>query len=168
MSKRELRKISAARHSAFPCSTTGVSALECPFMNAAIAPAIASQLEALCAAIAADAEVKAARDQAETFLADEQATALYRDVMNLGRSLEQRHRSGQKLDPAEVSKFQDLQDQADAHEGIQSFVAAQDLLQEIANQVNGFVTKTLEKGRVPSAEEVFGQGGCGEGCGCHH
>jgi cell fate (sporulation/competence/biofilm development) regulator YlbF (YheA/YmcA/DUF963 family) len=87
--------------------------------------------------------------------------------MTLGRTLEQRHRGGQKLDTNEVNRFQDLQDQADAHEGIQAFVAAQDVLQQVANHVNGFVTKTLEKGSVPTAEEVFGAGGCGEGCGCH-
>lgn len=136
-------------------------------MNAAIDPVISSHIEALCAAIAADPEVQAARNQAESFLADEQAVSLYRDVMTLGRTLEQRHRSGAELEPSEVSRFQELQDQADSHEGIQSFMAAQDLLQDVANKVNGFVAKTLEKGRVPSHDEVFGQGGCGSGCGCH-
>ncbi|MBB5039959.1 YlbF family regulator [Prosthecobacter dejongeii] len=136
-------------------------------MNAAIDPIIASHIEALCAAIAADPEVQAARNQAETFLADEGAVSLYRDVMTLGRSLEQRHRSGAEMEPAEVSRFQALQDQADGNEVIQSFMAAQDLLQDVANKVNGFVTKTLEKGRVPTHDEVFGQAGCGEGCGCH-
>lgn len=136
-------------------------------MNAAIDPVIASKIEALCEAIAADPEVQAARNSAETFLADEQAVALYRDVMTLGRTLEQRHRSGAELEPTEVSRFEDLQKQADDHQGIQSFMAAQDLLQDVANKVNGFVTKTLEKGRVPTHDEVFGQGGCGSGCGCH-
>ncbi len=136
-------------------------------MNAAIDPVIASHIEALCAAIAADPEVQAARNQAESFLADEGAVSLYRDVMTLGRSLEQRHRSGAEMEPAEVSRFQALQDQADGNEVIQSFMAAQDLLQDVANKVNGFVTKTLEKGRVPTHDEVFGQAGCGEGCGCH-
>ncbi|HAL70429.1 MAG TPA: hypothetical protein DCP71_01485 [Verrucomicrobiales bacterium] len=136
-------------------------------MNAAIDPIIASHIEALCAAIAADPEVQAARNQAESFLADEGAVSLYRDVMTLGRSLEQRHRSGAEMEPSEVSRFQSLQDQADASEVIQSFMAAQDLLQDVANKVNGFVTKTLEKGRVPTHDEVFGQAGCGEGCGCH-
>ncbi|MES2505786.1 MAG: YlbF family regulator [Verrucomicrobiota bacterium] len=136
-------------------------------MNAAIDPVIASHIEALCAAIAADPEVQAARNQAESFLADEGAVSLYRDVMTLGRSLEQRHRSGAEMEPSEVSRFQALQDQADASEVIQSFMAAQDLLQDVANKVNGFVTKTLEKGRVPTHDEVFGQAGCGEGCGCH-
>ena len=136
-------------------------------MNAAIAPAIASHIEALCAAIAADPEVQSARSNAETFLADEKAVELYRDVMTLGRSLEQRHRSGAEMEPQEVSRFESLQEQADANETIQSFMAAQDLLQDVANKVNGFITKTLEKGRVPTHDEVFGQAGCGTGCGCH-
>lgn len=136
-------------------------------MNAAIDPVIASHIEALCSAIAADPEVQAARNDAESFLANEEAVSLYRDVMTLGRSLEQRHRSGAEVEPDELSRFQDLQDKADAHEGIQNFMAAQDLLQDVANKVNGFVTKTLEKGRVPTHDEVFGQAGCGSGCGCH-
>lgn len=136
-------------------------------MTQLLAPALVSQIDALCAAIVADPDVQKAREQAEAFLADEAAVNLYREVMTLGRTLEQRHRGGQKLDTNEVNRFQDLQDQADAHEGIQAFVAAQDVLQQVANHVNGFVTKTLEKGSVPTAEEVFGAGGCGEGCGCH-
>jgi cell fate (sporulation/competence/biofilm development) regulator YlbF (YheA/YmcA/DUF963 family) len=136
-------------------------------MNAAIAPAIASHIEALCAAIAADPDVQSARNNAETFLADEKAVELYRDVMTLGRSLEQRHRSGAEMEPQEVSRFESLQEQADANDTIQSFMAAQDLLQDVANKVNGFITKTLEKGRVPTHDEVFGQAGCGTGCGCH-
>jgi cell fate (sporulation/competence/biofilm development) regulator YlbF (YheA/YmcA/DUF963 family) len=136
-------------------------------MTQLLAPALISQIEALCAAIVADPDVQKAREQAEAFLADEAAVDLYREVMTLGRTLEQRHRGGQKLDTNEVNRFQDLQDQADAHEGIQAFVAAQDVLQQVANHVNGFVTITLAKGRVPTAEEVFGAGGCGEGCGCH-
>lgn len=138
-------------------------------MSPLIAPAITAQLEALCATIAADPEVQSAREAAESFLADEQAVSLYRDVMNLGRTLEQRHRSGVELEAADVSRFQLLQDQADQHEGIQSFMAAQDALQNVANTVNGFITKTLEKGRVPAMEEVTGEGGCcgGGGCGCH-
>jgi cell fate (sporulation/competence/biofilm development) regulator YlbF (YheA/YmcA/DUF963 family) len=136
-------------------------------MNAAIAPAIASHIEALCAAIAADPDVQSARNNAETFLADEKAVELYRDVMTLGRSLEQRHRSGAEMEQQEVSRFESLQEQADANDTIQSFMAAQDLLQDVANKVNGFITKTLEKGRVPTHDEVFGQAGCGTGCGCH-
>ena len=138
-------------------------------MTAVFAPAITAQLESLCAAIAADPDVMAAREDAETFLENEQAVALYRDVVTLGRSLEQRHRSGAELDEEEIGRFQELQAKADADEDITAFTTAQEVLQKVANLVNGFVTKTLEKGRVPTQEEVAGKSGgsCGEGCGCH-
>lgn len=136
-------------------------------MSPAIAPAITAQIESLCAAIAADPEVQSARVAAEAFLADDQAVTLYREVMNLGRTLEQRHRSGVELEAGDLARFQSLQDQADQHEGIQRFMAAQDSLQTVANTVNGFITKTLEKGSVPDLDEVMGGGCCGGGCGCH-
>lgn len=136
-------------------------------MTATLAPTIEDCLKALCQAIAAEPTVRAARDQAESFLADDSAVALYRDVMNLGRTLEHRHRSGETITADEVNTFEDLREKADAHEGIQAFNEAQDVLQSIATTVNTYVTKTLEKGRVPAAEELS-SGGCGEGCGCHH
>jgi hypothetical protein len=47
------------------------------------------------------------------------------------------------------------------------FLNAQEVLSGVAEAVNAFVSKTLESGRVPSAEEMVKKGGCGEGCGCH-
>jgi hypothetical protein len=40
-------------------------------------------------------------------------------------------------------------------------------MQHIQDEVNQFVSKTFELGRVPSAEDLEG-GSCGPGCGCHH
>lgn len=137
-------------------------------MSTHVLPAFEESLNALCAVIAANPEVQAARESAEAFLADEDAVSLYRELMNTGRDLERRHRSGQAISADEVEAFTDLQEQADGHDGIRSFNEAQEVLQQIANTVNGFVSKTLETGKVPSHEEVLGGGGCGEGCGCHH
>jgi cell fate (sporulation/competence/biofilm development) regulator YlbF (YheA/YmcA/DUF963 family) len=137
-------------------------------MTTALSPAITAQIQSLCEAIAADPEVQAARQSAEAFLANEAAVSLYRDVVTMGRNLEQQHRSGLDIDDEDLGRFQALQSKADADENIQAFNAAQEILQDVATHVNGFVTKTLEKGRVPNAEEVFsGNGGCGSGCGCH-
>ena len=136
-------------------------------MNALALPAIEAKLNDLCAAIAANPEVMAAREKAEAFLSDEAAVELYREVITLGRSLEQRDRGGIAIPDADVQTFEVLQMRVDAHDGIRAFQEAQEVLQGIGNMVNGFVTKTLEKGKVPTAEEVFGGGGCGEGCGCH-
>jgi cell fate (sporulation/competence/biofilm development) regulator YlbF (YheA/YmcA/DUF963 family) len=136
-------------------------------MSSAIPAPVETRLQALCAAIADAPEIRSARQQAEAFLADDAAVGLYREMMTLGNQLQQMHRAGEQLDDDEVQRFEQLREQSNNHPGIQSFHDAQDVLQGIANAVNGFVTKTLEKGSVPSAEEVFGSGGCGEGCGCH-
>jgi cell fate (sporulation/competence/biofilm development) regulator YlbF (YheA/YmcA/DUF963 family) len=136
-------------------------------MTALALPAIENKIQELCNAIAAEPEIHAAREQAEAFLADEEAVALYRELMTLGRSLEQRDRLGESISQVDADRFEDLQDQAESHAGIRGFNDAQQVLQGVANMVNAFVSKTLEKGKVPTTDEVFGQGGCGEGCGCH-
>ena len=129
---------------------------------------IEEKLQELCAAIVADEEVRAAREQAEAFLADESAVTLYREVARASHEFEERHHSGERISDAEASRFASLRQRADDNPLIQRFMEAQGVLQEVANTVNGFVTKTLEKGRIPTHKEVFGQGGCGSGCGCHH
>lgn len=132
--------------------------------------ALEEKLNDLCAAIVADEEVAAARLQAEAFLADESAVSLYRRLMQTQQELHQKQHSGEKITDPEINAFSLLRDQAEANPLIQSFSEAQETLQGIATLVNGFVTKTLEKGRIPTQEEVFGSqgGGCGSGCGCHH
>jgi cell fate (sporulation/competence/biofilm development) regulator YlbF (YheA/YmcA/DUF963 family) len=132
-----------------------------------LAHSIEESLLSLCRAIAAEPAVQSARDRAEAFLADDGAVSLYRDVMNMGRTLENRHGSGESITTDEVNAFEDLRDRASADSRIRAFNEAQDALQAIATAVNTYVAKTLEKGRVPAPEELS-SGGCGSGCGCHH
>ncbi len=129
---------------------------------------IEDKIQELCEAIVADEEVQNAREQAEAFLADEDAVGLYRQMVGLGRALHKKQHQGEEPTAAEEREFNELQDRCDAHPAIVAFVEAQQILQGIAESVSGYVTKTLEKGRVPTEEEVWGKsGGCGEGCGCH-
>ena len=39
---------------------------------------------------------------------------------------------------------------------------------QMSDEVQLFVSKTLELGRVPQEEDFAGEGSCGSGCGCHH
>ncbi len=136
-------------------------------MSSSLPATVASRLNELCAAIADAPEIRSAREQAEAFLADDEAVGLYREMMTLGNRLHQIHHAGGEVEDAEVGRFESLRDRSEAHAGIQAFQEAQEVLQNVANFVNGFVTKTLERGKVPTHEEVFGSGGCGAGCGCH-
>jgi len=128
---------------------------------------IEEKLQALCVAIAADNQVTSAREQAEAFLADEQAVGLYRDLMTKSRSMQHRQHHGEEIADEEVQALVELKAEADNHDGIAAFHQAQDVLQGIAEIISGFVSKTLETGNVPTMDEVVNKGGCGEGCGCH-
>jgi cell fate (sporulation/competence/biofilm development) regulator YlbF (YheA/YmcA/DUF963 family) len=131
-------------------------------------PPIQSKIIELCEALVADGEVKNARVQAETFLADESAISLYRGMASLGRSLHQKQHHGEKPEAAEITRFNGLQDRCESDPVISAFLNAQNVLSGVAEAVNAFVGKNLESGRVPTPEEMVKKGGCGEGCGCHH
>jgi len=128
---------------------------------------IEEKIQELCAAIVADDEVQEARANAEAFLANESAVEIYRQVARAGRELEQKQQHGVELSDAEIEAFNILQEKAEANPAVQTFQTAQQTLQDVAELIQAYVTKTLEKGRVPTEEEVFPKGGCGEGCGCH-
>ncbi len=128
---------------------------------------IEERLQALCVAIAEDSQLISAREQAEAFLADEDAVNLYRALMTKSRSMQHRQHHGEEIADEEVQELVELKAEADNHDGIAAFHQAQDVLQGVAELVSGFVSRTLETGRVPTKDEVMKKGGCGEGCGCH-
>jgi cell fate (sporulation/competence/biofilm development) regulator YlbF (YheA/YmcA/DUF963 family) len=130
-------------------------------------PLIQSKIIELCEVLVDDGDVKNARLRAETFLADDAAVSLYREMATLGRALHQKQHQGEQPNGEEITRFNGLQDRCDANPVITLFLNAQEVLSGVAEAVNAFVSKTLESGRVPSAEEMVKKGGCGEGCGCH-
>lgn len=142
-------------------------------MTTTAVSSIEEKLHSLCQAIVEDSEVQQARQQAEAFLADEQAVALYREVASTTHQFERRHQAGEKFSDEEIATFTSLRQRADEHPLIQGFHEAQHVLQEIATTVNAYVTKTLEKGAIPTEQEIAeSQGGCcgghgGGGC-CSH
>lgn len=130
-------------------------------------PLIQSKIIELCEALVADGAVKDARQQAEAFLADEQAVSLYREMANLGRSLHQKQHRDEEPTDDEITRFNALQDKCESSPVITGFLGAQEILSGVAEAVNAFVGKSLESGRVPSAEEMVKKESCGAGCGCH-
>ncbi len=129
-------------------------------------PLIKSKIVELCEILVADSDVQNARQQAEAFLANEEAVTLYREMATLGRSMHQKQHNGEEPTGEEIGRFTELQDRCDAHPAILSFIEAQDVLRGIAEVVTSFVGKSLERGEVPAEQEVLAKG-CGEGCGCH-
>jgi cell fate (sporulation/competence/biofilm development) regulator YlbF (YheA/YmcA/DUF963 family) len=138
-------------------------------MSLLSAPLVVSRIEDLCRALAEDASLSSARQAAESFLADDHAVGLYRDMVGLGRQLQQRRQAGALVEESELNELRKLQEQAQAHPGINGFLAAQQSMQEAIDVVHAFVAKTLQGGKVPTAEEIAAEtqgGGCCGGGGC--
>ncbi|MFN7563001.1 MAG: YlbF family regulator, partial [Prosthecobacter sp.] len=76
-------------------------------------PALQSKIIELCEALVADADVKNARLQAETFLADDSAMSLYRELATLGRALHQKQHHGEEPTGEEITRFNGLQDRCE-------------------------------------------------------
>ena len=93
---------------------------------------IEAKLKELCTAIAQDAELQTARQQAEAFLADEEAVDLYRDLMSRSRDMQHRQRNGEDIHDEDVQQLVELKHAADNHSAIQSCHSAQDTLQRVA------------------------------------
>ena len=121
----------------------------------------------LCQAILEQIQAGGIRKRIDTFLADSNARRQYESVMSKGQALHEKQHHGQPLDPTEISAFEKDRDALLQNPVASSFLDAQEEMQEIQSSVQKTLSKTIELGRIPSAEELSEGGSCGHGCGCH-
>ncbi len=121
----------------------------------------------LCEAILEQPEYQAARKNIEAFLADDKSRAQYDGLTLKGQALQQKQQQALPLTGEEISTFEKERDALLANPVARGFLDAQEQMHEFQETVNKLLSKTLELGRVPGAEELD-SGGCGSGCGCHH
>lgn len=120
----------------------------------------------LCEAIIEHIEAGGIRKRIDTFLADTTARGQYESLMSKGQALQEKQHSGQTLEPSEISKFETERDALLKNPVATAFLDAQEEMHDLQHLVQKHVGKTIELGRIPTAEELNG-GSCGEGCGCH-
>jgi cell fate (sporulation/competence/biofilm development) regulator YlbF (YheA/YmcA/DUF963 family) len=121
----------------------------------------------LCEAIVQQPQFQSIRQQVDSFMADAKAQQQYESLNEKGRNLHHKQQQGLELAPAEISEFDSERDAFFRNPVAKGFVDAQEAMHHIQEQVNQYVSKTFELGRVPAAEEME-SGSCGSGCGCHH
>lgn len=121
----------------------------------------------LCEAILEQIKSNGIRQRIDTFLADSTARNQYESLMSKGQALQEKQHSGQNLDPAEISSFEKDRDTLLRNPVASGFLDAQEEMHDMQHAVQKVVAKTIELGRIPSADELS-EGGCGHGCGCHH
>lgn len=129
--------------------------------------AVSAKTRELCETILRDPSYMGLRNKIETFLADDRAKELYRNLAEKGEHLNHKQQQGVRLSPEEIKDYETERDSLFANPVASNFVEAQQEMHKMQESVNQYISKTLELGRVPTDEEMD-SGGCGSGCGCHH
>jgi cell fate (sporulation/competence/biofilm development) regulator YlbF (YheA/YmcA/DUF963 family) len=127
---------------------------------------IEEKTQELCQTIIAQPEMAAIRKRIDTFMADNSTRSQYDALMSKGQTLQEKQQRGQSLESAEISDFEKSRDTLLANPVARGFLDAQDELHGIQHSIQKHVSKTLELGRVPTAEDLA-EDSCGHGCGCH-
>ena len=129
--------------------------------------AILEKTKALCQSIVDHLGMTSARRNINIFLADANARGQYEAVVNKGKALQEKQAQGQQLESVEITDFEKHRDALLNNPVARGFLDAREELHEIQQSIQKYVSKTLELGRVPEAEDLEDHS-CGEGgCGCH-
>jgi cell fate (sporulation/competence/biofilm development) regulator YlbF (YheA/YmcA/DUF963 family) len=133
---------------------------------------IETKTNELCQAILEELSSNGIRKRIDTFLADNSARTAYETLMNKGQALQEKQHHGQPLDPTEIAAFEKDRDALLKNPVATGFLDAQEEMHELQSSVKKMVGKTIELGRIPTAEDLSegdccGGGGGGGGCGCH-
>jgi cell fate (sporulation/competence/biofilm development) regulator YlbF (YheA/YmcA/DUF963 family) len=107
------------------------------------------------------------RNRIDTFLSDDGARGQYETVAGKGQALHEKQHRGQPLESTEISDFEKHRDALLQNPVARGFLDARAELHEIQHSIQKYISKTLELGRVPTAEDLEDHS-CGDGCGCHH
>jgi len=123
----------------------------------------------LCQAILEQLQQGGMRQRIDTFLSDATARGQYESLMNKGQALQEKQHAGESLDPAEISSFESDRDALLKNPVASGFLDAQEEMHDLQHTVQRYVAKTIELGRIPSADDLAegSEGSCGHGCGCH-
>jgi cell fate (sporulation/competence/biofilm development) regulator YlbF (YheA/YmcA/DUF963 family) len=125
---------------------------------------ISQKTRELCQAIADQPEFKSIRQRIEDFQNDDTAKAQYLELNTKREQLEEQQQQGKPLADADISDFEKRRDAFLQNPVAVAFLDAQQEIQQMRQEVNQFVMKTYELGRVPASEDMER---CGHGCQCH-
>jgi cell fate (sporulation/competence/biofilm development) regulator YlbF (YheA/YmcA/DUF963 family) len=128
---------------------------------------IEEKTQELCQTLIAQPEMLSIRKRIDTFLADASTRGQYETLMGKGQALHEKQQHGQPLASAEISDFEKGREALLKNPVASGFLDAQEELHAIQHSIQKQISKTLELGRIPTAEDLD-EGSCGHGCGCHH
>ena len=121
----------------------------------------------LCQTILDQPTMQSIRRRIDTFMADEKTRNQYDGLVNKGQALQQKQQLSTPLTGEEIADFEQHREALLQNPVARDFLDAQEELHQVQQSVHQYVNKTLELGRLPTEQELSGDG-CGHGCGCGH
>ena len=128
---------------------------------------IVQKTRELCQSILEHPDFQNVRKNIDAFMADENAKQEYQNLVERSEELNHKQHQGVRLSDQEINDFQTHRERVVNNPLAVNFIRAQQEVHGIQESVNKYLSKTLELGRVPTAEDLE-EGSCGHGCGCHH
>jgi cell fate (sporulation/competence/biofilm development) regulator YlbF (YheA/YmcA/DUF963 family) len=128
---------------------------------------IVQKTRELCQTILDHPDFQNVRKNIDAFMADDKAKQAYQNLVERSEELNHKQHQGVKLSDQEINEFQTQREQVVNNPLAANFIRAQQEMHGIQENVNKYLSKTMELGRVPSEEDMESGGSCGEGCGCH-
>lgn len=124
--------------------------------------------EKLCAAILELPEYKEISKKIHAFSDDEHAKQLYQSLYNHQMRLHEKQQQGLPITEEETHAFQTEYETVLENEAARGFIEAQQMIEEIEQTINAYITNTIKLGRVPRPEDFIQErhSGCGGSCGC--
>jgi cell fate (sporulation/competence/biofilm development) regulator YlbF (YheA/YmcA/DUF963 family) len=120
----------------------------------------------LCSTILAQPGMSSIRKNIDNFMADEKSRSQYESLMAKGQALHEKQHRSLPLSGDEVGEFEKQRETVLSNPVARGFLDAQEALHHLQESIQTQINKTLELGRLPSAEDL--EGSCGHGCGCNH
>jgi cell fate (sporulation/competence/biofilm development) regulator YlbF (YheA/YmcA/DUF963 family) len=128
---------------------------------------IDEKIQDLCEAILGDSEYQGRVAHIEALLDDPVSKEDYVKFSQKGEEMHQKQHSGAEVTDADLDEYESLRKAADENPKVKNFMGAQNELNALHQKVSKYVSKTIENGKVPTAEEMNAKEGCcGGGCGC--
>ncbi|MBP9903711.1 MAG: YlbF family regulator [Verrucomicrobiota bacterium] len=129
--------------------------------------AVVAKTRELCTTILEQSGMGVIRRNIDAFMADEKSRSQYESLMAKGQALHEKQHKSLPLSGEEIGEFERQREAMLNNPVARGFLDAQEALHHLQESIQTQVSKTLELGRLPAAEDLE-SGSCGHGCGCHH
>lgn len=120
----------------------------------------------LCESIVNHPDYQSLRRNIDQFMENESAKSDYQSLVEKSEELNHKQHQGVRLTSEEIAEFESQRERVVKNPIAADFIRAQQEMHQMQENINKYLSKTFELGRVPQDSDMD-SGNCGHGCGCH-